>query len=71
MAEALELPKEVVDSDWKDDIDYEPYGTNKQEKEYVSPDTVSRESIQKIKARNEKFGRNILSIIKQEEKLAA
>ena len=71
MAEKLKIPNQVVNSDWKDDIgDFETYGTNKQEMEYISPDKVSRESITKIKARNEKLGHSILSIIKQ-EKLAA
>lgn len=46
--EAINLPKEVVDADWKNDIDYEPF---KAEKTYISPDEVSRESINRIKAR--------------------
>lgn len=52
MAEALKLPKDVVDSDWKDDIDidYETYGTEKEEMEYVAPESVSKESIEKIKS---------------------
>lgn len=45
------LPKdgEVQNSDWKDDIDYETFGTNEQEMEYISPDKVSESSIEKIK----------------------
>ncbi|MBR3172625.1 hypothetical protein IKF21_01770 [Candidatus Saccharibacteria bacterium] len=67
MTETLKMPKEVVDSDWRDDIgDYETYGTNKQEMEYVSPGQVSHESIKKIKARNAKIGRNVLNIFKQD-----
>lgn len=49
--EKLQLPNQVIDSDWKDDIDYETYGDNKQEMEYIAPSEVSKESIQKIKAR--------------------
>ena len=67
MAEALKIPNQVIDSDWKDDIDFETYGTDKQEMEYISPDQVSKESIEKIKARNEKIGHSILGIIKQEK----
>ena len=53
MTEALKIPREVVDADWKDDVpglDYEPYGSNKEEMEYVSPESVSKESIEKIKS---------------------
>ena len=46
--EKLELPNQVIDSDWKDDVDYEPYS---EEMEYVAPSEVSKESIDKIKAR--------------------
>ena len=67
MTEKLKLPTGVVDSDWKDDIDYETYGTNKQEMEYVSPKEVSRESIEKIKAMNLKRGHNVLSIFSSEK----
>ena len=49
--EAINLPNNVVNADWKDDIDYESYGTNKQEMEYISPDKVSKESINRIKSR--------------------
>ena len=70
MTETLNLPKKVIKSNWQDDIDYEPYGTNKQEMEYVSPDKVSKESIERIKARNLHRGQTILSIFKN-EKLAA
>ena len=36
----------VVDSDWKDDIDYEPY---KEEKTYIAPSDVTKDTIAKIK----------------------
>lgn len=65
MAEALKIPKQLVDSDWKDDdvdvefakVDYAIYGgSEKKEKEYISPNEVSKESIAKIKKRNQKIG---------------
>lgn len=62
MTETLKIPSQVVDSDWKDDIDYETYGTDQQEMEYISPAEVSKESINKIKARNLKRGQTILSV---------
>ena len=63
MTETLKLPKEVVKSGWEDDVDldYETYGTNKQEMEYISPDKVSKESLERIK--NRKIGQNILNIL--------
>ncbi len=70
MTETLNLPKKVIKSDWTDDIDYETYGNNKQEREYVSPTEVSKESIEKIKARNLKRGRSILNIFKNEKLVA-
>lgn len=42
----LQLPNQVIDSDWKDDIDYQSY---KDEGTYVSPKKVSKETIAKIK----------------------
>ena len=71
MTEALKIPNQVIDSDWKDDIDFETYGKNdKEEMEYVSPDKIDEKSIKEIKAKNEKIGHSILSILKQ-DKLAA
>ena len=69
MTEALKLPTKVIESDWKD-IDYETYGSNKQEREYISPIKVSKESIEKIKARNLKRGRRILSIFGNDKLVA-
>lgn len=46
MTTKLKLPKKVVDSDWRDDIDYQPY---KDEKTYISPSEVTKETISKIK----------------------
>ncbi|MBR3115843.1 hypothetical protein IKF30_01290 [Candidatus Saccharibacteria bacterium] len=44
--ETINLPNKVIDSDWKDDIDYEPY---EDEKTYISPESVKKETITKIK----------------------
>ena len=45
------IPKDgkVIDSDWRDDVDYETYGTDEQEMEYISPAKVSKASIERIK----------------------
>jgi hypothetical protein len=61
MAETFKIPTQVVDSDWKDDIDvdYAIYGN---EKEYISPNNVSKESIQKIKARDQRIGSILLKV---------
>jgi hypothetical protein len=63
MAEVLKIPSQVVDADWRNDVgDYETYGTETEEMEYVSPDEVNKESIEKIKARNLSRGRTVLGI---------
>ena len=64
--EKLQLPNKVIDSDWKDGIDYETYGNDKQEMEYVSPEKVSEVSIKKIKARklNQERGHKFLLFTK-------
>ncbi|MBR3122213.1 hypothetical protein IKF28_02085 [Candidatus Saccharibacteria bacterium] len=46
MTQALKIPTKVVNSDWKDDIDYEAYTD---EKTYVSPESIKKETINKIK----------------------
>lgn len=46
MDDKINLPKEVIDSEWRDDIDYQAY---EDEGEYVSPEEVSSEAIAKIK----------------------
>ncbi len=73
MTETIKLPKKVIDSDWKDDIDYETYGTNEQEMKYISPVDISKESIARIKARklNQERGNKFLNIFSKNEKLAA
>ena len=44
--QTINLPNKVIKSDWKDDIDYEPY---EDEKTYISPASVSKKTINKIK----------------------
>ncbi len=70
MTDTIKLPKEVINSNWKDDIDYEPY---KQEAKYISPEEISKESIKRIKARklNMIRGNKFLSIFNENNKLAA
>ncbi|MBR2741395.1 hypothetical protein IKD98_01390 [Candidatus Saccharibacteria bacterium] len=67
--EKLALPKKVINSDWKDDIDYQPY---EKEMEYIAPSKVSKESINKIKARklNQERGHKFLLFAKSEKLLA-
>ncbi|MBQ9484585.1 hypothetical protein IJU85_00560 [Candidatus Saccharibacteria bacterium] len=68
MAETFKIPTQVVDSDWKDDIDvdYAIHGGNeKNEREFVSPDKVSDQSIESIKDwRMKKWGRLSLKAYK-------
>ena len=45
--QTIKLPTKVIDSDWKDDIDYEPY---EDEKTYISPKSVKKTTIAKIKS---------------------
>ena len=67
--EKLALPKKVVNSDWKDDVDYQPY---EKEMEYIAPSKVTKESIDKIKARklNQERGRKFLLFTKTEKLFA-
>lgn len=44
--QTINLPNQVIDSDWKDDIDYEPY---EGEKTYISPASIKPETLAKIK----------------------
>ena len=67
--EDIKLPSKVVDSEWKDDIDYEPY---EDEKTYVAPDSIKRETIAKIKRSPIKL--SILNLVdwdKVDQKIAA
>lgn len=68
----LNLPADgkVIDSAWKDDIDveYAIYGNNeKTEGRYIDPDTVSKESIKKIKSFQEKIAFSALKKFRQRE----
>lgn len=66
----------VVDSDWKDDIDvdYAIYGdTEKAEGQYISPASISKETIKEIKSFQEKLAFSGLKKFREQEqkKLAA
>lgn len=70
MIEKLNLPTEVIDEDWRDDIgDFQEYDN---EKEYVSPTKIPEESIEKIKSIDLRpqlrvRGQKINSILNEEE----
>lgn len=76
MAETINLPKQVINSNWKDDVDvdYAIYGdTEKEEREYISPKSVDRETrskIEAIKKRNIKLGHTAM-LFGIKDKLAA
>ena len=60
----------VIDSAWKDDIDveYAIYGgSEKDEGQYISPDSVSKESIKEIKGFQEKLAFSSLKRFRQRE----
>ena len=72
----LNIPSEVIDSDWRDDtpkeddidIDYAIYGDDEtKEGEYISPTSVSRESIKRIKARQVKLAFDGLTRFRKKE----
>ena len=44
--QTIKLPTKVIDSDWKDDIDYQPF---EDEGTYISPSYFTKETIAKIK----------------------
>lgn len=76
MAEKLHLPKTPINnSDWESDVpdaDYAIYGGDeKQEMQYISPESVSKESIKRIKARDLRNGHKILNLFTKDQKLAA
>ena len=67
--EELKLPNEVIDSDWRDDVDFEIMGGDEQrEREYIAPVTISMQSIKRIKELRQK---QKLNIFDQNEKMAA
>lgn len=58
MAEELKLPKEVVNENWKDDVDvdYAIYGDNeKEEREYINPTEIDKKKMDAIEAKKEKL----------------
>lgn len=78
--QTLNIPSEVVDSDWRDDIDtdyatqtdasqdFEIYGNNEtQEGEYISPNEVSQESLEQIKSFQVKLAAGGLRRFRQQE----
>lgn len=66
MTETIKLPTKVINSDWKDDIDYEPYDN---ETEYIQPQKVEKATAEQAKRRNIKIGR--IALFGKNEKLAA
>lgn len=85
--QTLNIPDEVIDSAWQDDIDvdyatssgqypdadFEIYGDNeRKEGEYISPRSVSRESIKQIKSFQDKLAFSGLTRFRKKmQKLAA
>lgn len=68
--QTLNIPNKVIDSEWKDDIDvdYAIYGNDEgQEGEYISPKTVSKESIDQIKNFQVKLAWNGLKRFRKQE----
>ena len=66
MTEALKLPTKVIESDWKDDIDFEPF---ENEAKYVSPTKVEKATAEQAKNRNIKIGR--IALFSRGDKLVA
>lgn len=67
--QTIKLPEDVVDSDWQDDISYEPY---EDEKTYISPQRIKKETIAKIKKSPIKLSiRNLVDWNKVSEQFAA
>ncbi len=65
--QTIKLPNKVIDSEWQDDIDYEPY---EDEKTYVSPDSIKKETITRIKHSPIKLSiRNMIDWKKVDEEL--
>lgn len=67
--QTIKLPTKVVNSDWKDDIDYQSY---EDEKTYISPQDIKKETIAKIKRSPIKLSiRNLVDWDKLTEKVTA
>lgn len=66
--QTIKLPTKVIDSEWKDDIDYEPY---EDEKTYISPKSIKKTTIKRIKNSPIKLSiRNLVDWGKINEQLA-
>ena len=44
--QTINLPNQVIDSEWRDDVDYVPY---EDEKTYISPESVDQGTLARIK----------------------
>ena len=66
--QTIKLPNKVIDSDWKDDVDFEPF---KDEKTYISPSDVKKETINRIKQSPIKLSINGLWHWEKEDKRLA
>ena len=64
--ETLKTPTKVIDSDWRDDVDHEPY---MDEANYIQPKTVEKATAEEAKKRNVKIGR--IALFSKNDELAA
>ena len=65
----ITLPNKVIDSEWRDDIDYETY---EEEGTYISPSEVKKTTIARIKKSPVKLAiRNMVDWDKVQEKFSA
>ena len=65
----ITLPNKVIDSEWRDDIDYEAYA---EEGTYISPSEVKKTTIARIKKSPVKLAiRNMVDWDKVQEKFSA
>lgn len=65
--EKLKTPTEVIDSDWRDDVDYEAYAD---EANYVQPKEVEKATAEEAKKLNVKIG-HVALFSKENDKLVA
>ena len=66
MTETIKLPTKVINADWKDDVDYQPYAN---EAEYIQPQKVETATAEQAKRRNIKIGR--VAFFSKNEQFAA
>lgn len=73
--QTLNIPDKVVDSNWKDDIDvdYAIYGgSEKKEGQYISPESVDKETQNKInRIKAKKIGISTLWVLENKSNKAA